>query len=763
MGPTRNPAPGADGTHLTTCPLCEAMCGIRVEVSGGRVREIRGDDEDPFSRGHVCPKALALKDLHEDPDRLRRPLRREGSRWHEVGWDEALDEAAARLHRLQAEHGRDAVGVYFGNPTVHNLGLTVAAPFFLRSLRTRNRFSATSVDQLPHMLVAYHMWGHQLLLPVPDLDRTDCLVVVGGNPLASNGSLMTAGGVKRRLQALQARGGRLVVVDPRRTETARLADQHLFIRPGTDALLLLALVHVLCAEDLVRPSPALRRSDGHATLAARAAGFPPERVAAATGVPAGAIRDLARTVASAERAVVYGRMGVSTQAFGALCQWLINAINLLTGNLDRPGGALVGRPAVDLAAVPAALGVGRGSYDRWRTRVRGLPEFGGEVPVATLAEEILTPGDRQIRGLVTVAGNPVLSTPNGRQLDRALAGLETYVAVDLYLNETTRHAHLILPPPSQLERDHFDLALNLVAVRNTAKYSGPVLPRGADARHDHEILFGLVERLEAHRGGGRAPWRRRLQTALLRRLGPAGLVDLGLRLGPHGGGVLGLSPFRRGLTVARLLDQPHGVDLGPQAPSLLARMPRDRRIDLAPAVLLADVDRLEAALPGGSPGSASRSAPVPAAAPLVLVGRRHLRDHNTWLHNVPGLVTGRPRCTLLVHPDDAAARGLVDGAPALVRSRVSEVTVPVEVSDEIMPGVVSLPHGWGHDHAGVRLRVAARHAGASLNDLTDHEAIDPLGGTAVLNGTPVTVMAAAGPGAADCLSTSRLAGPAHHA
>jgi anaerobic selenocysteine-containing dehydrogenase len=379
------------------------------------------------------------------------------------------------------------------------------------------------------------------------------------------------------------------------------------------------------------------------------------------------------------------------------------------------------------------------------------------VPVAALAEEILTPGDGQIRGLVTVAGNPVLSTPNGRQLDRALAGLDTYVAVDLYLNETTRHAHLILPPTSQLERDHYDLALTLVAVRATAKYSEAVLERGADARHDHEILLGLVDRLAALGSGGRAPWHSRLQSALLHRLGPAGLVDLGLRLGPHGGGALGLNPLSRGVTVSRLRDQPHGVDLGPLVPGLLARMPRDRRIDLAPAVLLADLDRLEATLlgappgaapdaaAGAAPGAASRSAPAPVAAPLLLVGRRHLRDANTWIHNLPGLVTGRPRCTLLVHPADAAARGLGDGARALVQSRVGEVTVPVEVSDEVMPGVVSLPHGWGHDRAGVRLRVAAQHTGVSLNDLTDHEALDPLGGTAVLNGTPVMVSPVAAP------------------
>jgi anaerobic selenocysteine-containing dehydrogenase len=743
MSPTRNAAPGADGSHFTTCPLCEAMCGLRIEVAGGRAATIRGDGEDPLSRGHVCPKALALASLHEDPDRLRRPLRRRGADWEEIAWDEALDEAAARLHRLQAAHGRDAVGVYFGNPTVHNLGLSLAAPFLLRALRTRNRFSATSVDQLPHMLVAYLMWGHQLLLPVPDLDRTDLLVIVGGNPLASNGGMMTAGGAKRRLTALQRRGGRIVVLDPRRTETARLADQHLFTHPGTDALLLLAVVHVLCAEDRVRPSPALARADGRATLAAHAAAFPPERIAAATGVPAPAIRELARAVATADRAVVYGRMGTATQSFGALCQWLINSINLLTGNLDRPGGALVGRPAVDLTSIPAALGLGPGSYDRWRTRVRGLPEFGGEVPVAALAEEILTPGDGRIRGLMTVAGNPVLSSPNGRQLDRALAGLETYVAVDPYLNETTRHAHLILPPPSPLEREHSDLALAMVAVRGTAKFSEAVLRPDPGARSDHEILLGLVDRLAA-RDGAAAAWRTRALTAALRRLGPAGIVDLGLRLGPYGGLRPGPRPTGRGLTVARRREHPPGGDRGPLVPGLLARMPRGRRIDLAPPPLVADLERLEATLVRPATGGAT-AASGGGPPSLVLVGRRHLRDANTWMHNLPGLVSGRPRCTLLVHPDDAAARGLGDGAPARVRSRVGEVTVPVEVSDEVMPGVVSLPHGWGHDRAGVRLRVAAQHAGASVNDLTDHEAVDPLGGTAVLNGTPVTVTPAEAP------------------
>lgn len=709
--------------HFATCTLCEAICGIVVETEGDRVVSIRGDADDPFSRGHICPKAAALKDLHEDPDRLRRPVRRDGTAWRELGWDEAFDLVAARLREVQAHHGRDAVAVYQGNPTVHSLGAMLFAPPLVRALRTRNRFSATSTDQLPQMLAAWAMFGHQLFLPIPDLDRTDHLLIFGANPVVSNGSLMTAPDVARRLSAIVERGGRVVVVDPRRTETARIASAHHFVRPGRDALVLLAMVHVLFAEGLVRTGHLTRLLDGTSEVRRAAERFPPERVAEAAGMPAEAIRSLARDLARAERAAVYGRVGVCTQELGGLAAWLVNVLNILTGRLDAVGGAMFTTPALDL--VGGRL-LGAGSFGRWRSRVRGLPEFGGELPVAVLAEEIEAPGDGQIRALVTHAGNPVLSSPNGRRLDRALASLDFMVAIDPYLNETTRHAHVILPPTGPLERDHYDAVFHALAIRNTARFSQAVFQKPDGARHDWEILAALTDRLAGGKGAlGRL--RARAAGEATRRLGPRRMVDLGLRLGPHGAK---LAPWGKGLTVRRLLDEPHGVDLGPLEPCLPARLPsRDGRIHLAPEVFLGDVPRLEGVLAEGAP----------AGGALSLIGRRELRSNNSWMHNSLRLVKGPVRCALRMSREDAAARSLSQGDRVRVTSRAGSIEVPLDVTDEMMPGVVSLPHGWGHDRPGARLSVASAHAGASLNDVTDETMVDALCGTAVLNGVPVTV------------------------
>ena len=703
--------------HYRTCPLCEAICGLAIMVEDGRITSIRGDRDDPFSRGHICPKAVALKDIHEDPDRLRQPLRRTSSgQWESIDWTAAFDETADRIAAVQRKHGRDAVAVYLGNPSAHSLGTLLYGGPLWRALRTKNRFSATSVDQLPHHLAAALIFGHQLLLPVPDIDRTGFLVVLGGNPLVSNGSIMTAPGMSRRLKELRQRGGSLVVVDPRRTETAAIADRHHFIRPGTDGLLLMALIHTVFSDgldDLGHLSPFVSSVEEVRRLAGE---FPPERVAEATGVAAADIRRLARDFAAAPSAVCYGRLGVSTQDFGALCQWLVVVLNAITGNLDRPGGAMFTRPAVDLVK-----STGSGSIASWRSRVRGFPSFASELPVATLAEEITTGGAGQIRALLTVAGNPVLSTPNGRQLDRALAGLDFMASVDLYLNETTRHAHIILPPTGPLEHDNYDLVFNLLAVRNVARYSPPVFNAGPGARHDWQILEGLRRRLD------RRSIRRRLPARLNAVLGPRRLVDLGLRTGPFGSG---LRPLGKGLTLQRLEQEVHGLDLGPLEPCLPARLRTgDRRVHLAPELLAADVGRLKTAL--------ERSAAD--GAELRLIGRRHLRSNNSWMHNVARLVRGRTRCTLLIHPEDAERLAVKDGSTVRVSSRVGRIEVVAEVSDEVMPGVVSIPHGWGHDRDGVRLTIAVQHPGASINDLTDDTAVDPVVGTAVLHGLIVTV------------------------
>jgi anaerobic selenocysteine-containing dehydrogenase len=715
-------------THFRACHLCEAMCGIAIDVDdGGQITRIAGDKDDPFSAGHICPKAVALKDVHYDPDRLRRPLRRTTSGWQEVSFEEALQEAAERLHAIQTAHGKNAVATYLGNPTVHNHGATVFSQVLLKTLRTRSRYSATSVDQLPHMLASYLMFGHQLLLPVPDVDRTQFFLMLGANPLASNGSLMTAPGIERRLRALRARGGRLVVVDPRRTETAAMADSHLAIRPGTDALLLLAMLHQLFAEGRVEPGRLASCSDGLEEVGRLVASFAPAAVAAATGLTADAIRGLARDFSDGAPAVAYGRVGTSTQEFGGLCAWLVNVLNVVTGNLDRPGGAMFTHPAVDVLALADRLDQ-RGHFDKGRSRVRGLPEFSGEYPVATLADEIETPGEGQVRALVTFAGNPVLSTPNGRRLDRALGQLEFMVSIDPYLNETTRHAHLLLPPTSALEHSHYDLVFHALAVRNTVRHSPPLFEKPSGALDDWEILLELATRIETARGQRLTAG---LKRRLLRTLGPDGLVEMLLRLGPYGT----LLPFGPGLTLRSVRRAAHGLDLGPLRPALPERLgTKNRRISLCPARLVADLDRLRA-----------RQEALASSNGLLLIGRRDLRTNNSWMHNSERLVKGQDRCTLLMHPQDAEARGLRDGASVRITSRAGSVVAPLEASDAMRPGVVSLPHGFGHGREGVRLRVAAAHAGASVNDLTDEQLVDGLCGTAAFSGVPVEVAAEQAP------------------
>ena len=697
--------------HYRSCPLCEATCGVAIEVEGDQVVSVRGDDADPFSRGYICPKGTALADLHHDPDRLRRPLVREGTSWREVGWDEALDLVAGRLREIRTRHGRDAVAVYQGNPTAHNLGLLTIGQMVLRTLGTRQLYSATSLDQLPHMLAALQMFGDQLLMPVPDVDRCDLFICLGANPLASNGSIMTAPDIRGRLAEIQKRGGRVIVLDPRRTETAERADRHLFLRPGTDAVLLLAMIHELLAQGLARVTRPVR---GEAELRAAAEPWTAERASAITGVLAADIRELARALATTPRAVLYGRVGVCTQEFGGLAAWLVYAINALTGHLDEEGGLMFTTPALD--PVPLARAVGyAGGFARWRSRVSGKPEFGGELPVAVLAEEIERPGRGQIRALITSAGNPVLSSPGGPRLERALPTLDFMVSIDPYLNETTRFAHVILPPTGPLERSHYDVALAAFSVRNVAKYSPPLFPRAADARDDWEIYLGLWTRLSV------PGLLRGVAERALSRLGPEAVLEAGLRLGPHK------------LSLARLRAAPHGIDLGPLEPRLPRRLnTRDRKIDLAPAVFVADLPRL---------------ARVQPPAGLVMIGRRHLRSNNSWLHNSERLVKGPVRCTVMMHPDDAAARGLADGATARVASTTGAIDLPVEITDTMMPGVVSVPHGWGHGRSGVRLQVASRVPGASINDVIDPARVDALSGTSALSGQPVEVTRVGGEGA----------------
>lgn len=714
--------------HFRTCNLCEAMCGIVIEHENEKILSIKGDEEDAFSRGHICPKAVALADVHNDPDRLRTPIRRTSTGWEPISWDEAFDEVAQRLQSIQSKHGRHSVAFYQGNPTVHNHGSLLFGQVFSRALRSKNRFSATSVDQLPHMLAAFLMFGHQLMMPIPDIDRTDFFLVLGANPIISNGSIMSAPDMKNRLKAIQARGGKIVVIDPRRTETAELADQHLFLRPGTDAFLLAAMVHTLFEEKLVRLGHLHAFVEGVQSLEKAVAPFSPESCEAITGLSAATMRQLARDFAHAKSAVCYGRVGVCTQEFGGVGAWLINAMNILTANLDREGSAMFTSPALDIVGAADKIGM-RGSFGRYQSRVRGLPEFGGELPVVALAEDILESGTGQIRALVTSAGNPVLSTPNGAKLDEALQSLEFMVAIDIYLNETTRHAHIILPPTFSLEHDNYDAAFHVLAIRNTAKYSPALFERSPDTRHDWEIFSALAARLGPS-DGVVAQLIRRAKILAGERLTPTHIVDLGIRLGPYGAG---LNPFAResGLSVKKLVDNPHGVDLGPMRPVLPKRLnTRDKKILLTPDVFCKDLERLD------------QHRRLPPTNELLLIGRRELRTNNSWLHNSHRMIKGKPRCTLLMHPHDASQRFLVNGQTVHVSSRVGRIEVPLQISDEVLQGVVSLPHGWGHDRAGSRLRVANGQPGVSINDITDDSRIDVLSGVAAFNGTPVTVSAA---------------------
>lgn len=689
-------------THYRNCNLCEAMCGLEIQLENDQITSIAGDKNDPFSRGHICPKAVALKDIYEDPNRLRTPVKRTPQGWQKISWEEAMDAVVEGIQRTQAQYGHNAVALYQGNPSIHNLGTIMNSPAFAKALRSKNLFSATSTDQLPHHYASWQLFGHPLLVPIPDIDHTQFMLIIGGNPIASNGSMMTVPDVAKRLRAIQERGGKVVVVDPRRTETAEKADQHFFIRPNADVLLLLAMVQTLFAEGLVNLGHLAEFTDGVTELQNACAAYTPEKVAAATGISAAAIRQLTREFAGAESAVAYGRVGVSTQVYGGLCQWLINALNILTGNLDKKGGAMFTQPAVDFIA--------RGKYEkrfgRWHSRVRGLSESLGELPVAALAEEILTPGEGQIRTLITSCGNPVLSTPNGAQVDKALASLDFMVSIDIYINETTRHAHIILPPATGLEVSHYDLTFHVLAVRNTSKYSPPLFEKAPEARHDYEIYQELAHRLS----GNTEPFQVEP---------PEEKLDLGLRFGPYA------------LSLDQLKENPHGIDLG----SLQACLPQrlfipDKRIPLAPADFLQDLSRVDQLL------EVTHSTPK---FPFLLIGRRHLRDNNSWMHNASRLMRGRNRCTLQMHPDDAAQLGLQNQQVVKLSSRVGEIELPLEISAEIMPGVVCMPHGYGHARAGVQLDVAKQYAGVSINDLTDEFVLDDLTGNAAFSGVRVNV------------------------
>ncbi|HVM40802.1 MAG TPA: molybdopterin-dependent oxidoreductase [Acidimicrobiia bacterium] len=735
-------------TEYVTCPLCEATCGLELALEGDTVVRIRGDRDDVFSHGFLCPKGTTLGHLQDDPDRLRTPLVRRDGELVPATWDEAFEEVERRLAEVREQHGDHAVALYAGNPTVHTLAGTLLLRPLLLALRTRNLFSASTVDQMPKHVSSGFMFGDPLTIPVPDLDRTDHLLILGANPMESNGSLCTAPDFPGRLAAIRERGGKVVVVDPRRTKTAEKADEHVFIRPGTDALLLAAIARTLFDDDLVDLGRLEDFTDGVGEVREALEGFTPEAVSPVCGIDAATIRRMAHELAEAPTAAVYGRIGTCTVEFGTLASWLVDVVNALTGNLDRPGGAMFPAPAHSRRrSGPGGRGFTTG---RWHSRVKGYPEVFGQFPVATLADEIETPGDGQIRALVVLAGNPVLSNPNSARLDAAMASLDFLVSVDIYVNETNRHAHVILPAPGALAESHYDLAFYALAVRNVANWSAPVVPvpdgmlpewevmarlalaaSGMTATADVEAFDDLVVSglVSSHTADPASPIHGRdvgeIVAALGDRRGPERLVDFMLRVGPYGDG-FGAGPGD--LSLDLLERHPHGVDLGPLQPSLPdALTTPDGRVHLAPPEIVADVPRLAAALDRRTNGE------------LLLVGRRDLRSNNSWMHNIPVLVKGKRRCTLHVHPGDAARLGLADGVDAEVASAAGKIRVPVEVTPDVMEGVVSMPHGWGHDVDGVGITVAKANAGVNFNILSDDSRIDPLSGNAVLNAVPVHV------------------------
>lgn len=697
-------------THYRACHLCEAICGLEIKTQGDQVLSIKGDKNDPVSHGYICPKATAIADIHTDPDRIKKPMKRVGEEWLEISWDEAINLTAEKLVQTQEVHGNNAVGFYAGNPGVHNYGNLTHGPVLRRAIKTRNNYSATSLDQLPHQLVSYAMYGHQFFIPIPDIDRTQLMVIFGGNPMASNGSLMTVPNAPKRLKAIQARGGKFVVVDPRRSETAEVADQHVFVRPGKDAYVLMAMINTLFTQGWVKKSHLDDKLSGMQDVRAAVSGFSLELAEAQSGISAATIRELTEALATTDQAVIYGRMGVSVQEFGALCQWAIQIINILIGALDSVGGAMITAPA--FGYVKKGLN-GAGHFNAFRSRVSGLPEFAGELPAVAIAEEILTPGEGQIKAMVTIAGNPVNSSANSNDMEKAFASLDFYVAFDFYINATTRHAHVILPPTSPLEHDHYDIAFLRLAVHNSARYNAPVFEPANDSMHDWQIFNAVAARVADIKGTEFRPLP-----------APHEMIDHGLKMELYGAAQ---NP-EVALDLEKLKASPHGVDLGPLAPSLAERLcTDDDMINCAPDFLIKDLERLAEATKNADPDS------------LLLIGRRHVRSNNSWMHNYHRLVKGKPRWQLMMHPDDLAARGISDEAQVTIESRVGSVTTTVLATDEVMPGVVSLPHGWGHNKKGVKMAIASEQLGVNCNELTDDKLIDKLCGNAVLNGVPVEV------------------------
>lgn len=749
-------------THYRTCNLCEAMCGIAIETEKDQIVSIKGDVKDALSKGHICPKALALKDLHEDPDRLREPLLKTAQGWKKISWNKAFDIAASKLKGIQKQYGQDAVGLYLGNPNAHHHGNALYLPSLFSALNTRNRFAATSLDQLPHMRANFEMFGHQGLFPLPDIDHTDLFILMGSNPAASNGSLVSVPDYMGRLKAIKKRGGEVLVIDPRRTETTKVTD-HLFIKPGTDAFFLLGLVHTLFEEGLVETGRLTNSIDNIAQVQLLCSDYSADFVSPLCGIDADQIRALARKLASTPRAVLFGRMGTSTQEFGGIATWLIYVINVLTNHMDERGGLMFSKPAADLVEIGALVGL-KGSHNTYQS-VTGLPEFADELPSSTMADQIECESDMQIKAMLFMAGNPVISSPNSKRLAKALDSLEFMISIDSYVNETSQLADLILPSSTQLERSHYDLIFNMLSLRNVAKYSPPLFKPAKNTKHDWEIIVELSRRLTQRGLTDRV--KSEVKHRVLQNLGPDGMLDILLRVGPYGTQIPGTSnigaflidtmqdvlpadhPIRhalavgpygaqnrglsKGLCLASLKEYPHGIDLGPLQSSLPDRLfTPAKRIRLVPPAYIQDMSRVR---------KRAEQLMERSEDSLVLIGRRDLRSNNSWLHNSARLMKGKPRCTMLIHPNDADARNIKEGSLVTVSTHVGRIDIHAQISDEMMPGVVSIPHGWGHRGKNLQMSIAQQHPGVNVNELMDERAVDCLTGTSVLNGVPVTVNA----------------------
>ncbi|HAS46400.1 MAG TPA: dehydrogenase [Microscillaceae bacterium] len=707
--------------HYRTCHLCEAMCGLEITTNQGLIESIKGDKNDVHSKGYLCPKAVALQDIHEDPNRLKYPVKRTEDGWQQISWEEAFDLVEENIKHIRKKHGGNAVGVYTGNPTTHNTGTILYLYDFINSIGTKNSYASHSLDQLPQMFVAGEMFGHQAMFPVPDIAHTDFFLILGANPLVSNGSIMSTPNIGAKFKELQQRGGKIVVIDPRRTRTAQAADTHHFIKPGTDVFLLLAFVRELLANNLVKDSHVLEITDNITELQALVEGYTPEVVSDIVGIAPEAIKQLVSDFAQAPKAIIYGRMGVSTVKFGGVCHWLINAINILTGNLDVPGGVMFTLPAIDLLKALKK----EAKQLRWRSRVKQLPETGGALPTVTMADEMLTPGEDQIKAMITVAGNPLLSAPNSNELKKGFEQLDFYVAIDIYINETTRHANVILPPAAALEVIHYDFALSIVSPRNIANFSPAIFPIAKDRKYDWEILIELQKRIE--QGNVLAL---KLKHTLLNWLTAERRIDLGLKIGPYG--VWGGRLFKKGgISLKRLKKAPHGVDFGPMQSSLPKRLfTKNKRIDLAPQEITKELSKVYEAL----------QAKIAQQGELLLIGRRHLRSNNSWMHNYPRLMKdGDKRCTAMLHSEEAQKRDIADGDWMEVSTTVGQIKIRAEITDEVMPGVLCIPHGWGHSDKQVHLDVASKYAGVNVNELIDHSIYEEMSGNAVFSGIPVKV------------------------